>query len=123
MIIAVIGTGYVGLSIATLLSQHHEVMAVDIIPKNIEKINEESSLLYSTDYIKSVEVEHAMPKMIDMLKPNLKNIISVINQYKLHAKFCVVVDLPEKPIIYFSSDVIKAMAQLSAEIEFDMYIG
>lgn len=91
--------------------------------KNIEKINEESSLLYSTDYIKTVEVEHAMPKMIDMLKPNLKNIISVINQYKLHAKFCVVVDLPEKPIIYFSSDVIKAMAQLSAKIEFDMYIG
>ena len=46
--------------------------------KNIEKINEESSLLYSTDYIKTVEVEHAMPKMIDMLKPNMKNIISVI---------------------------------------------
>ena len=44
--------------------------------KNIEKINEESSLLYSTDYIKTVEVEHAMPKMIDMLNPNLKNIIS-----------------------------------------------
>lgn len=37
--------------------------------------------------------------------------------------FCVVVDLSEKPIIYFSSDLIKAMAQLSAEIEFDMYIG
>ena len=39
MKVAVAGTGYVGLSIATLLSQHHEVMAVDIIPKKIEKIN------------------------------------------------------------------------------------
>lgn len=37
--IAVAGTGYVGLSIATLLSQHHKVTAVDIIPEKIEKIN------------------------------------------------------------------------------------
>ena len=39
MKIAVAGTGYVGLSIATLLSQNHEVMAVDIIPEKVEKIN------------------------------------------------------------------------------------
>ena len=37
--IAVAGTGYVGLSIATLLSQHHKVYAVDIIPEKVEKIN------------------------------------------------------------------------------------
>lgn len=40
MRIAVAGTGYVGLSIATLLSQHHEVMAVDIIPEKVELINQ-----------------------------------------------------------------------------------
>ncbi len=39
MKIAVAGTGYVGLSIATLLSQHHQVTAVDIIPEKVEKIN------------------------------------------------------------------------------------
>lgn len=43
MKVAVAGTGYVGLSIATLLSQHHDVMAVDIIPKKIEKINKRIS--------------------------------------------------------------------------------
>ncbi len=43
MKIAVAGTGYVGLSIATLLSQHHEVMAVDIIPEKVEMINERKS--------------------------------------------------------------------------------
>ena len=43
MKVVVAGTGYVGLSIATLLSQHHEVMAVDIIPKKIEKINKRIS--------------------------------------------------------------------------------
>ncbi len=43
MKIAVAGTGYVGLSMATLLSQHHEVMAVDIIPEKVEKINKRIS--------------------------------------------------------------------------------
>ena len=37
--VAVAGTGYVGLSIATLLSQHHKVTAVDVIPEKVEKIN------------------------------------------------------------------------------------
>ena len=41
--IAVAGTGYVGLSIATLLSQHHEVMAVDIVPEKVESINQRKS--------------------------------------------------------------------------------
>ena len=37
--IAVAGTGYVGLSMATLLSQNHQVTAVDVIPEKVEKIN------------------------------------------------------------------------------------
>ncbi|MBO7419355.1 MAG: nucleotide sugar dehydrogenase [Bacteroidaceae bacterium] len=43
VIIAVAGTGYVGLSIATLLSQHHEVKAVDIVPEKVELINQKKS--------------------------------------------------------------------------------
>ncbi len=41
--IAVAGTGYVGLSIATLLSQHHQVVATDIIPEKVELINNKKS--------------------------------------------------------------------------------
>ena len=41
--IAVAGTGYVGLSIATLLSQHHKVIAVDIVPEKVELINNKKS--------------------------------------------------------------------------------
>ena len=48
--IAVAGTGYVGLSIATLLSQHHRVMAVDVIPEKVEKINNRISPIQD-DYI------------------------------------------------------------------------
>lgn len=41
--IAVAGTGYVGLSIATLLSQHHQVTAVDVIPEKVDLINQRKS--------------------------------------------------------------------------------
>ena len=43
MVIAVAGTGYVGLSIATLLAQHHQVLAVDILPEKVEMINRRQS--------------------------------------------------------------------------------
>ena len=43
MKIAVAGTGYVGLSIATLLAQHHEVVAVDVIPEKVDLINRRQS--------------------------------------------------------------------------------
>ena len=43
MKIAVAGTGYVGLSIATLLAQHHEVMAVDIVEEKVNMINNKKS--------------------------------------------------------------------------------
>ena len=48
--IAVAGTGYVGLSMATLLAQHHEVMAVDIVPEKIDLINHRQSPIQD-DYI------------------------------------------------------------------------
>ena len=54
--IAVAGTGYVGLSIATLLSQHHQVMAVDIIPEKVELLNKRKSPIQD-DYIEKYLAE------------------------------------------------------------------
>lgn len=56
MKIAVAGTGYVGLSIAVLLSQHHQVMAVDIIPEKVELINQRKSPIQD-DYIEKYLAE------------------------------------------------------------------
>ena len=54
--IAVAGTGYVGLSIATLLSQHHKVIAVDIIPEKVEMINQKKSSIRD-EYIEKYMAE------------------------------------------------------------------
>lgn len=54
--IAVAGTGYVGLSIATLLSQHHQVIAVDIIPEKVDLINNRKSPIQD-DYIEKYLAE------------------------------------------------------------------
>lgn len=57
--IAVAGTGYVGLSIATLLSQHHEVIAVDIIPEKVDLINNKKSPIQD-DYIEEYLANHKL---------------------------------------------------------------
>ena len=57
--IAVAGTGYVGLSIATLLSQHHQVKAVDVIPEKVEKLNNRISPIQD-DYIEKYLAEKSL---------------------------------------------------------------
>src|SRR5699024_3144621 len=56
MKIAVAGTGYVGLSIATLLAQHNQVVAVDIVPEKVELINNKKSPIQD-DYIEKYLAE------------------------------------------------------------------
>ena len=62
--IAVAGTGYVGLSIATLLAQHHHVTAVDVIPEKVEKLNNRVSPIQDDYTIQaSVMVAIAYPRI------------------------------------------------------------
>ena len=57
--VAIAGTGYVGLSIATLLSQHHHVTAVDVIPEEVEKLNNKISPIQD-DYIEKYLAEKSL---------------------------------------------------------------
>ena len=77
--IAVAGTGYVGLSIATLLSQHHQVMAVDVIPEKVEKINNRISPIQD-EYIEKYLAEKEL---------NLKATLDGAAAYK-NADFVVI---------------------------------
>ena len=54
--VAVAGTGYVGLSIATLLAQHHQVTAIDVVPEKVEKLNNKISPI-QYDYIEKYLAE------------------------------------------------------------------
>ena len=71
MKIAVAGTGYVGMSIATLLAQHNEVVAVDVIPEKVEKINNKVSPIQD-DYIEKylAEKELDLKAMIKEERPD-----------------------------------------------------
>lgn len=79
MIIAVAGTGYVGLSIATLLSQHHEVIAVDIIEEKVNMINDRKSPIQDN------EIED----FLSTQKLNLKATLDAKSAYK-DADFVVI---------------------------------
>ena len=88
---------------------------------NLKRYADVSSLMYSTDYINTIEVEYALKKMFSLINPSLSNLINIVNEYKLNSKFCIVIDTIEKPIISLPSDIIKTISQLSAEIDFDFY--
>ncbi len=79
MKIAVAGTGYVGMSIATLLAQHNEVVAVDVIPEKVEKINNRISPIQD-DYIE---------KYLSEKELNLRATLDVESAYK-DADFVVI---------------------------------
>ena len=77
--ITVAGTGYVGLSIATLLSQRHEVVAIDIVPEKVDLINNKKSPIQD-DYIEEYLASH---------KLNLKATLDAVMAYK-DADFVVI---------------------------------
>ena len=79
MKIAVVGTGYVGLSLAVLLAQHNEVMALDVLPERIGAINNKQSPIVDS------EIEH-------FLLNRLLNLTATLNKYQAYqdAKFVIV---------------------------------
>lgn len=104
MKIAVVGTGYVGLSLATLLSQHHEVIAVDIVPEKVDMINRRISPIQD-EYIEQYFAEK---------KLNLTATMDAESAYK-GAKFVIIAvstNYDSKKNFFDTSAVERVIAQV-----------
>lgn len=91
--------------------------------KDVTRIQTESSIMYSTGYLKTIDVEEPIQCIYTMLKPKKAQIIEVVEKYSLIAKFCIVINLTENPIIGINRNFIEFAADIHAEIEFDTYIN
>lgn len=113
MKIAVAGTGYVGLSIASLLSQHHEVVAVDIIPEKIKMINERISPI----------VDEKIQEFFKEKELNLKATLDAKKAYE-DADF-VVIATPtnyDSEKNYFDTSAVEAVIKLVKEYNSNAYM-
>ena len=108
--IAVAGTGYVGLSIATLLSQHHEVVAVDVVPEKVELINHRRSPIQD-EYIEKYLAEK---------KLNLRATTDAAEAYK-DADFVVIATPTNYDPVknYFDTSHVEEVIQLVKEVNPD----
>ena len=108
--IAVAGTGYVGLSIATLLSQHHEVVAVDVVPEKVELINHRRSPIQD-EYIEKYLAEK---------KLNLKATTDAAAAYR-DADFVVIATPTNYDPVknYFDTSHVEEVIQLVKEVNPD----
>lgn len=110
MRIAIAGTGYVGLSIATLLAQHHHVMAVDIVPEKVEMINRRISPIRD-EYIEKYFAE----KTLDL--------VATLNAHTAYREAELVVIAaptnydPQKN--YFDTSAVESVIQLVTEVNPD----
>lgn len=92
-------------------------------PNAIEsRIADCTSLLYETEYIDPIDVGVSLDVAYTALAPHVNQIKEYINKYHLTAKFVVVINLSENPIISIPAKFIHLANELCAEIQFDSYI-
>ena len=102
--IAVAGTGYVGLSLAVLLAQHHQVTALDIVPEKVEMINNKKSPIRD-EYIEKYLAEK-MPQIL----------------YQKNYEQIAVIDLKRRKIAINSAEVFDFSQSLERELDYEQYL-
>lgn len=109
------------------ISEYECVKKGDVIyygeNKALQRIEDCSSITYSTDYIETDDLKKPIEIIVKMLSCVSKKIIECIQTYGLTAKFCVVINLTDNPIIELSKEFINIAASFNASIEFDSYVN
>lgn len=89
---------------------------------NIKRKATCTSLMYESGYIDTIDVNDPWDIIYNMISSKVPEIKGFINKYKLAARFVVVINLSENPIISLQKKVIYLASELDSEIEFDSYI-
>ena len=84
--------------------------------------DEESSITYTTGSIDTIDLNDVVNKIFDIIHPKENEIIDCINKYQLQTMFCVVLNLPDNPIISLSREFVDMASRLRASIDFDSYV-
>lgn len=87
-----------------------------------ERMAECTSLMYETGYIDTIDIDVPLDVIYTIISPNVDIIKKYINKYQLSAKFVIVINLSENPIMSLSAKFIHLANELCAEVEFDSYI-
>lgn len=110
----------IGLSYVEIIKKGDELRIG--LNKDVTRIQTDSSIMYSTGYCTTIDVEEPLQYIYNMLMPKKAQIVDAVEKYALIAKFCIVINLTENPIVGLSRKFIEFAADIHAEIEFDTYI-
>lgn len=91
--------------------------------KKIQRKEDCNSILYSTGYIDTNDVKKPIENMYKMLSPAAEQISDCVERYQLNAKFCIVINLTDNPVIELPYEFIKLASEIHAFIEFDSYVN
>lgn len=91
--------------------------------KQLHRVEDCTSIVYSVNSTDTNDLTESIQQMCDLLKPASASIITCMEKYNLTAKFCIVINLSDNPVIELSQEFIKLACQVNASVEFDSYVN
>lgn len=87
-----------------------------------ERYRKESCVLYSTGYIKTIDVEAVLDIIYELIYPKRQTIVNVMKKYNMKACFCIVLNLTSNIILGISEKMVHLASYFNADFDFDTYV-